>query len=87
MGFITLSDGRKIHVDRNRYPDNNNQFWKDLPLDERKRLLGRTHVSKNDIDMLAKRQWKSLSNSDANSGASNISGYVNFQRHKFNSEN
>ncbi len=87
MGFITLSDGRKVMMKQNHYPDSDKkEFWQDLPKDERERLLNKTHISPQDAKELSKKHWKTVSNSHANSGASNVQGFVNYVRSVYNKQ-
>jgi hypothetical protein len=85
---VSIQYHRKHDDTKKKYYSNKSDFWKSLSRDKRKELLRKTHIrNEKEIDEYSKKQWKSLSDSNANSGASNISGYLNFAMNKYNEEN
>ena len=87
MGFITLSNGRKVLMKKNHYSNyDKREFWRDLPKDERLVMLRKTPIADDYAKELSKKQWKTVDDSPANTGASYLGGYLNFIRDKYNNQ-
>jgi hypothetical protein len=63
------------------------EFWKDLPKEEKIKLIKRTGKTSDESEKYAKMTWKKISEDRINEGSNALSGFVNFAREKYNNKN